>query len=498
MVQRNTGVNIYIFDQLEQTWLPINEMYFQEATTYKWNCQREEPFQFFMQGVPLPMTKSERGWKGAFQTPFQTGNVKIEVRGEQTQLIEQYIYPDQRKMTTADYDMMLSDILKEGMLCFQAEGLDKDVKASGRTMKHSYLQWQYIKTNIFKLRMNFRLIEKNPLRSLKRADRLLNKELVKTVSQRTITWIERNGERYGWTPQKMPNQIRATISNETYNRYENQVLVAQINELRHLLIQYKDLGNDKIAEEANLILDWLTYWKRSLFIQDVKPYKGLLVTSQSFRKHPYYRAWYKWFVALYNFQNVSFDLDQRLSLRDTFDIYEIWVYLQIVKVLRENNLIENYQDMFIYEEERFFLALAKHRESRIKLKNGGYLTFQRVLQNNSNPFYTFTQRMIPDITIEYSNKMFIFDPKYRVDHNIPYALAEMHKYRDGIISRSTNEQVVKEVYILTPSQAELNKEKDFYSSSYHEKYKMGALLLKPGESIGGLKILIERLISNDN
>ncbi len=495
MVQRNTGVNLSIYDSFERAWIPIDEIYLQEATSYKWSYQGKEPFQLLLQGIPLAMTKCENGWEGNFQTPFQTGTVTFEVISDEKQKVVQYIYPDQRKMTTEHYEQMLKDILKEGSVCFQLEGLDKDVKASGRINTPSYLQWQYIKNNIFHLRTIFRLIKEKPLRLLQREERLLKREHVKSVSQRTITWTERNGERYGWTPKKMPNQILSNVTNETYNRYENEVIVAQLYELRKLLIEYKNAGYPEIQQEAERFLDWITAWKNSSFLQGVKPFRGTLVTSQSFRKHPFYKAWFKWFVELYNFQDVTFDMKQKLSLKETYEIYEIWVYLQLVKTMRELNFIENYKGLFVYEEERFFLALAKHRESKIKLKNGGFLTFQRVIQNNSNPFYSFTQRMIPDITLEYSDQMFIFDPKYRVDQNIPHALAEMHKYRDGIISRSTNEKVVKEAFIVTPTQGEFSEEKNFYSSAYHKKYKMGAIKMTPGQEVAErLKTIIKRLL----
>lgn len=496
MVPHNSGADLEVWDTTNQTWVTLEEAMLQEARTYQWRRQNQNPFHLLMQGVPLPMVQSEKGWTGVFETPFQCGNVLFKLIGEKTVEILQYVFPDDRKMLVNDYEQMLTDILEEGMICFQMEGLERDVKSSGRSNKPSYLQWQFIRNNIVRLRTIFRLIEKQPIRMLKRYDRMLKKEQVKTVSQRTTSWIERYGERYGWSPKSMPNHIQTNQVEESYETYENKVVLTQILQLRKLLLQYCSSGYQEVEVEAKSYLDWLSFWINSSFLKNIKPYKGTIITSQAFRKHPYYKEWFKWFQSLYEFQNVSFDVQQSLALKDTYDIYEIWSYLQVVKVLREEGVIESYLGLFVKEEERFFFSLAKNRESKMKLKNGGMLTFQRVIQNNSNPFYTYTQRMIPDITIEYKDEMIIFDPKYRVDSNIPNALAEMHKYRDGIIHRETGKQVVKEVYILTPTKGVYSDEKNFYSRDYHQKYKMGAIDLKPGKPIEGLKEILTSLSSN--
>ncbi|MBU9723826.1 DUF2357 domain-containing protein [Bacillus alkalicola] len=481
-----------IWDSSDQTWTSLEEAVLQEATSYKWRCKTQDPFQLHMQGIPLPMVKVGDDWTGTIETPFQCGTVRFTLISNETKEISQFIYPDNRKMLLQDYEQMLADILEEGMICFQAEGLERDVTASGRTNKPSYLQWQYIKNNMLRLRKIFKLIENNPIRVLKREDRLLKKEQVKTVTQRTASWIERYGQRYGWTQNSMPNHIQTNKAEETYQTYENQVVLTQLLQLRQLLLQYRGSDLEEMESEAQEYLDWISFWLTRSFLKNVSPFNGTIRTSQAFRKHPYYKEWFKWFQSLYEFQNVSFDMDQSLGLKDTYDIYEIWAYLQVVKVLRELDLIENYQGLFVKEEERFFLSLGKNKESRMKLKGEGYLTFQRLIQNNSKPFYTYTQRMIPDITIEYKDEMVIFDPKYRVDSNIPNALAEMHKYRDGIIQRETGERVVTGVYILTPRQATYSEEKDFYSKEYQEKYGMGAFLFKPGSTMDEFRSWMER------
>ncbi|MCZ0704474.1 hypothetical protein J2T56_002996 [Natronobacillus azotifigens] len=56
----------------------------------------------------------------------------------------------------------------------------------------------------------------------------------------------------------------------------------------------------------------------------------------------------------------------------------------------------------------------------------------------------------------------------------------MHKYRDGIIRRETEEKAVKEVYILTPTKTVQAETMRYFQEDFHEKYRMGAIQLEPG------------------
>lgn len=154
--------------------------------------------------------------------------------------------------------------------------------------------------------------------------------------------------------------------------------------------------------------------------------------------------------------------------------------MQVVKAFRKREMLQDTTELFKITREGIFLSLAEHYQSVVKLTDGLKLYYQRVYQFNSNPYYTFTQRMIPDIVIEDGKKIFILDPKYRVPSNLGTALGEMHKYRDGILDRHTNERVVQSVFILTPTQKE-QEELRYFQQSFQQRYQMGAIKLLPGE-----------------
>jgi predicted component of viral defense system (DUF524 family) len=167
--------------------------------------------------------------------------------------------------------------------------------------------------------------------------------------------------------------------------------------------------------------------------------------------------------------------------------------MQIIRTLREIGQLNDTAELFTKKDGYYFLRLAENKESVIKLNNGGKLIYQKIIQFNTNPYYSYTQRMIPDIVIDYQDKLYVLDPKYRIPANLPMALGEMHKYRDGILARDNDMTVVKEVYILTPTECYMTSDKNFYDVGYHERYRMGAYCFSPGDSNELFKEWLEKI-----
>lgn len=112
----NSGVNLTVWDFYQQSWVRLEEAFFEEGKTYRWRCLSEEPIRVAMQGIPLPMTKCSDGWEGIFETPFQSGIAHFEIwSGEQAVKIETFIYPDGRKLTQQQYEQLLTEILEEAL-----------------------------------------------------------------------------------------------------------------------------------------------------------------------------------------------------------------------------------------------------------------------------------------------------------------------------------------------------------------------------------------------
>lgn len=155
-------------------------------------------------------------------------------------------------------------------------------------------------------------------------------------------------------------------------------------------------------------------------------------------------------------------------------------------------LVENTNNLYKVCKSSVFLDLATNKESKVQLKKGANLYFQRIYQSNTKEFCTYTHRMIPDIVIEFEKQLYVFDPKYRVPGNLSMALGEMHKYRDGILHKESGKQAVKEVFILTPEKGE---GKDFFDVKYHKNYNMGAIEVKVGSTTENEISMLDKVVN---
>lgn len=424
---------------------------------------------------------------GTLTTPFHSGHVVFNINGE---AINSYIYPDSRKMTQEQYSLMLSDILQEAALCFEHSDISTGVEVDQRTRDLSWAQWSYIQASFSSLSNIIHRILAQPSRLLQSQEKVMRRDRVKTIDHSTLSWLERNIGRS--SSGIVPETVRSTVREDSYNTYENKVLKRQLIELRHLLKVYSQTTEH--ADSATSYVDKIGFWLKDPFFKQVTPFQGTIRISQVFRKHPVYRQGYDWFERLYKHGNERIGLKYSYPLKETYALYEIWCYMRLVKVFREKGLLKDSSQLYSTSKNGLFLHFSEHNESVVHLTNGMRLYYQRVYQYNSPIFYTFTQQMKPDIVIEAGERLYILDPKYRVPTNIGTALGEMHKYRDGILLRRNDERAVERVFVMTPVQSD---ELRYYSKEYQDKYRMGAISMTPGVEADSLSVWIDEILSEN-
>ncbi|WP_127532968.1 DUF2357 domain-containing protein [Paenibacillus kobensis] len=460
-------------------WTTLESMRFEEAKTYRWRISlpSDVPFKLLMNAMPLPMVHTEYGWEGEWMTPFQSGKVIFTIEQEERITVPAYLYPDKRKLTEADYEHMIADILAEAAACFQHAGAFLQFDSSGFSRSASLAQWDYIDRSFYRLQHCFRDIQAEPLRRLRSSEQWVRRDKVKHVTPQLLAWSQQHPGSGMSADMPVPEMIWTSVREDSFQVYENQVVLRQLHELQHLLRQYRSVPIESIRSKAGFYYDRINYWLRAAFLRGMKPHDGPVIVSQAFRKHPVYRNWYSWFHQLYQFNEYAIGMKNSIPLKDTYHLYEIWVFMKLVRMVREHGVVLDTSDLFTLEQDGLVLKLSEKKESRIRLAGGATLAYQRTFTKATQDYVTYTHGMIPDIVLEAGGKLYIFDPKYRLDHNLPMALGEMHKYRDGIISKADGGKVVDEVYIITPAPGQENAH--LFGDEYRQQYRMGAYDLKP-------------------
>lgn len=274
------------------------------------------------------------------------------------------------------------------------------------------------------------------------------------------------------------------------------MLKSQLIDLERMLNLYQHCSYSEIEQRAANYQSRVKSWLIKSFLKETGELQGNREITQVIRKHPVYRQTYQWFERLFKHSSEHIGFDYSIPMKDTYELYEMWCYFQLIKELRKQNLLADTAELFKTKKEGLFLNLSVNHESKVSLINGWKLYFQRNYQANSPDFHTYTHRMIPDIVIEGEDALYIFDPKYRVPSNLSNALGEMHKYRDGILNRQTGEKAVREVYIMTPWQ-EGNEEQKFFREEYLQEHKTGTVAMTPGGLNQWLERWMEDFINNN-
>ncbi len=304
-------------------------------------------------------------------------------------------------------------------------------------------------------------------------------------------------------------------SNDTQENRFLKYALAQISEkYESLKKRIESINGIAEIEKSKMqeMQDTLKYLQRSPFFRTVGRFKGLsqesLVLQRATGYSQVYRTW--------NLLRRAYSLKDgiyRLQSKDIATLYEIWCFIEVSHIVREQLGIkqEDVEHRNRMEMSGVFTwELGKGEHSRILFRKDGVELAELVY----NPKHTTwengrtgiknlvvpTVPQKPDIVLQLTKddvqegmKMtYLFDAKYRIDGNVngvdtppDDAINQMHRYRDAIYYKDNKEgdaALKKEViggYILFPGDGDpMDIQKARFQKSLAE-VNIGAFPLKP-------------------
>jgi hypothetical protein len=313
------------------------------------------------------------------------------------------------------------------------------------------------------------------------------------------------------------------------NRFIKSVVSSSISKLTKIVNQLQENQREPDKQRVSVSffkkLDrWQTsmrFFQRQPMFKEVGNFTGLSSESLVLQQKPGYARVYKiwqqlkWYLELLQGQN-------NLSLRSISELYEIWCFLEVRRILLELG----------FEQSESARVAMVNNGIEVSMKDGmqGAFSFKRddgveirlahepKFNKNGSPIKSWTTTQIPDILLEVTfvdgqQFVWIFDAKYRIkkDSNKEKspidqgdlapddAINQMHRYRDALIyqNKSNNEQVVKSrpvfgAFALYPGfHAQLSKPNP-YEGAINE-IGIGAFSLLPSENNEGSYWLTEFL-----
>ena len=297
------------------------------------------------------------------------------------------------------------------------------------------------------------------------------------------------------------------------NRFIKAVLeqgITKLKRIQQLAYMAPESGKPRFSYSfLNNLVDWqmsLRHFQKQPFFREVGKYTGMKRESLVLQQKPGYSKVYKiwqqlkWYLEL-------LDGEDRLSLRNVADMYEVWCFLEVRRIVLELGFEElptnkvPLLDSGISVSMKGGMAGAFHfrRSDGVKVR----LAHEPVFNKAKGDIRTWLVRQKPDILLEATfpdggQIIWLFDAKYRIDNSkddskgaagpdrVPDdAINQMHRYRDALIHRSkfdekgfTKTRPVFGAYVLYPGYFNQLCERNPYNPAINE-VGIGAFSLLP-------------------
>lgn len=298
------------------------------------------------------------------------------------------------------------------------------------------------------------------------------------------------------------NRFLKYALNEIVERYST--LKRRIESIRNV--------SDAMRSEMQSIESALTHLQRNPFFRTVGRFKGLTQESLVLQRASGYSQVYRTWQLLRRAYSLN-EGRYKLQTKDIATLYEIWCFIEVSHIVKEQLGLDVDVDHRNRMEMNgvFTWELGKGEHSRILFRKDGVelaeLVYNPKHTDKDNDFVGIGHLVVrtvpqkPDIVLQLTkddlNKgmklTYLFDAKYRIDDRISGgvdtppddAINQMHRYRDAIYYRkSDNDALKKEViggYILFPGSGDpVEVAKARFQKSLDE-VNIGAFPLRPND-----------------
>jgi hypothetical protein len=472
---------------------------------------------------------------------FHAGTVEAELRipGKAPRRFEIVTDPDLRKLTREDFDAMVREILDDTFALFSLSSFRKTIGRGSGTRPPAIARLEFLRSRVEELEAIVAAILRNPRRVLTateisvpyhRAKRATGPEILRSfrsgrVQRETVVPSRLPAPLRGYLPQS----IRVRRRDSSLDLPEHRQMAACLRSWAAWLAAVAELlgGARSDSERRQTAASWAARCRRLsrriIHLASAAPFAEAgeapprLTHSALFRNDPAYRRFYRiWQDMNLGIAAVFGDfLD--LPLARTFELYELWCFLRLVRAGAEAfgpaGLVVT--DLF-RTDAAGGVTICKEAVT-VPVGGGWKLCFQkqyREFWKEPDRRGSYSRTMVPDIVIvsdgggeaEKPSRLIVIDAKYRIDEGLPDALNSIHTYRDALIREGTGgktESFVNAAYLVAPQMPatvgdyrEAPMPNRLFHPEYRRSYQFGAVTLRPGMSVANIATALKGIISD--
>ena len=410
LLQSKDTTPFYLFE-----WQKVHYSYIIENTV-----SFNPPFELRINNRTINKSK-ERGnnhlLTGQFSFDDEVGETKIELRDFSNRLIFELnteVFP-QKMDYKSDYKAMMADIA-EIIQNLAYDSLKDTFRRSKARLKGQATEnewWNILDALFDQLIINLGVIKRQPKHEIKKSEKVLPIEKVKSASKKNVDWFRKhseysNGSQQGIkvTDEKYFSHALSSKKYVTYDIYENRFIAWAVKNIIEQLRQYKKhietvAGSNDYSPLINRLK---MYQSRLQGLLHENPFNevGKFEKRSHFSTSLTRGSGYRDFMHIYLLLTRGLELADndifKIEQKNISTLYEYWCFLKLVQILKEQNASEiDYQDLIKVRANKFHVVLEKGKSSKVTFKkeDTGETTtiyFNREFKREGKKVFTYNQR----------------------------------------------------------------------------------------------------------
>ncbi len=455
---------------------------------------------------------------------FHAGTIEVELHmsGQTPRRFEVVTDPDQRKLTRDDFDAMVREILDDTFALFSLSNFRKAVARGTGDRPPAIARLEFLRSRVDELEVVVAAIARSPRRVLvadeavlpyHRASRATGPEILRSFrSGRVVREIGKPSRLPAPLKGSLPERIRVRQRLSSLDLPEHRQMAACLRSWAVWLGVAADLLERRRPEGDVELRHGAAAWaqrcrrlsRRISNLCKAAPFAeagaapARLVLSALFRNDPSYRRFYRLWQDMNLGIAAVFGEFLNLPLARTFELYELWCFLRLVRAGAEEfgPAGLDVRDLFI-SNATGGVTLAAGAVT-VPVGSGWKLCFQKQYREfwiEPDRRGSYSRAMTPDIVASQepnpeNSRLIVLDAKYRINEGLNDALSSIHTYRDALVQEvdsGRTEGIVTAAYLLTPHVPVLGSGyRDtpmpgrLFHPSYRAGFKFGAVTLRPG------------------
>jgi predicted component of viral defense system (DUF524 family) len=539
---------------LSETWMPDSAIciwprsealvagFIQETREYVLELRdAEDPdsWDLLFNDVPLSPLRSQgnRIARWLWKTDFYAGGMDFELRthGRLAARGELVIDPATLKLTRSDFAAMVSELLENTLALFSLSGARTGVSASRGQRTLPIARLEFLRARIEDLESVVKAIASRPSRKLTRSSRLVHITQCRNVDCRQLPRRMASASTHLAAPIYRniagvgPSHLPVSEKHESVDLPENRAIKAALRSWQAWLtcfaqaissVRYSDASQQEARSRVARARQCSQLAMRLESILNGDPWRDVsdtfvaVTASAVFRRHPDYNRFYQIYADMNRgIGQVTGDF-LHLPLARTFDLYELWVFVRVVKAFAVVLGYDGTDLQRIFDSRSLSTGDIRLAEKpSVRLSQHLSLCFKREFREywrSVDGCGSFSRTMIPDISVvrttssKETDGVVVLDAKYRVEAGLNEALASLHMYRDAIVIDGDGRRrgAVLGAYLVTPHVGtceegwrETNMPNRLFHPAYRSEFRLGAVTLRPAVSDDEVARLLKTVLA---